>query len=208
MEDVIKALDGVDRSLRTSRLVVISTLVSAVAVCLATVVICLVYVRRQSSQVYVLDQGHSLLALRADNVQTRDAEIIDHVKMFHMLFLNQAPNAEAIDRNMDGAFMLSDRSAYNYYLGVAEKGFYKNLVQFNIMQQAVVDSVKVDITSYPYRARAWVTYYLIYEKHMEQYRFESHCELVNTERSLHNTHGLIMEHFVVDVNEPVADRPR
>ena len=73
------------------------------------------FAERQREKIYVLDGGKSLmLALSQDLSQNRPAEAREHVRRFHELFFTIAPDKDAIEKNMERAFVLCDKSAFNY----------------------------------------------------------------------------------------------
>lgn len=77
--------------------------------------------RSNVRSVYVLDQGKSLmLALSQDASMNRPVEAREHVRRFHELFFTIAPDKDAIEKNMERAFQLCDKSAFNYYKDLAE----------------------------------------------------------------------------------------
>ena len=111
---------------------------------------------------------------------------------FHELLLNMAPNSATIQQNVDRALNLSDRSVYDYWSDLSEQGFYQRLVQANITQQMVVDSVVVDLSGYPYEARCYAHQYMIRESNITAYEFESSCRRIDTERPPVNPHGMMI----------------
>lgn len=208
MNDLIKFEKTIESSFKHTRVLTIASVLMGAFVAVASVVMSLNFVEGQKRQVYVLDKGQSLLALQSDGQATRDLEVMDHVTRFHELFFNMAPNASTIEQNINRALNLSDRSAYDYWSDLSEKGFYQRLVQANITQQMVVDSVRVDISSYPYQARCYAHQYMIRESNITAYDFESTCQLIDVERSPVNPHGLMIERFVVTKNESQGTKRR
>ena len=190
--------------MRRSTVVMTAALVLMALVTVLSVLRSYSFVREQRRQIYVIDKGQSILALQSDGSATRDLEAMDHVTRFHELFFNMAPNAATIQQNVDRALNLSDRSVYDYW----SEGFYQRLVQANITQQMVVDSVVVDLSGYPYEARCYAHQYMIRESNITAYEFESSCRLIDTERSPVNPHGLMIERFTVVRNESLGTRKR
>ena len=166
------------------------------------------FVREQRRQIYVIDKGQSILALQSDGSATRDLEAMDHVTRFHELFFNMAPNAATIQQNVDRALNLSDRSVYDYWSDLSEQGFYQRLVSANISQQFALDSVKVDMKTYPYGATTYGKLYLIRESNITAYDMVTSCRLVDVGRSKDNPHGLMLEQFRVESNEKLGTRKR
>ena len=164
---------------------------------------------KQRQKIYVLDQGKSLLlALQTDAIMSKDVEIRDHVTRFHELMFTLSPQKQTIQENLDRAFNLADRSAFEYSQDLAEKGYYSRLVSANISQQMIVDSVKFVSTSYPYQVKTYARQYVVRESTVSQYSFVSTCQLINAGRSDVNPHGLIIEKFKVVENNLVETRKR
>lgn len=167
------------------------------------------YAEKQREKIYVLDQGKSLLlALQTDAVMSKELEIKDHVSRFHELMFTLSPQKKTIQENLDRAFNLADKSAYEYSQDLAEKGYYSRLVSANISQQMIVDSVVFQGNGYPYQVKTFARQYVIRESTMSEYAFVSSCQVLNASRSDVNPHGLIIEKFVVLENNLVETRKR
>ncbi len=167
------------------------------------------YAEKQRQKIYVLDQGKSLLlALQTDAIMNKELEIKDHVSRFHELMFTLSPQKQSIQENLDRAFNLSDRSAYEYSQDLAEKGYYSRLISANISQQMIVDSVKFEDNSYPYKIRTYARQYVIRESSMSEYSFVSTCQITNIGRSDVNPHGLLIEKFNVIENNLIESRKR
>ena len=50
-----------------------------------------------------------------------------------------APDKDAIEKNMERAFQLCDKSAFNYYKDLAEKGYYNRAISGNVNQRIEID---------------------------------------------------------------------
>lgn len=142
------------------------------------------YAEQQRHKIYVLDQGKSLLlALQTDAIMSKDIEIRDHVTRFHELMFTLSPQKQTITENLDRAFNLADRSAYDYSQDLAEKGYYSRLVSANISQQMLVDSVVFQGNGYPYQVKTYARQYVVRESTISEYSFVSSCQLVDAARS-------------------------
>ena len=167
------------------------------------------YAERQREKIYVLDQGKSLLlALQTDAVMSKEIEVKDHVTRFHELMFTLSPQKQTIQENLDRAFNLADRSAYEYSQDLAEKGYYSRLVSANISQQMMVDSVVFQGNGYPYQVKTYARQYVVRESNISEYSFVSECLLINSSRSDVNPHGLLIEKFKVTENNLIETRKR
>lgn len=167
------------------------------------------FAEKQRQKIYVLDQGKSLLlALQTDAIMSKDVEIRDHVTRFHELMFTLSPQKQTIQENLDRAFNLADRSAWEYSQDLAEKGYYSRLISANISQQMIVDSVKFVAAGYPYQVKTYARQYVVRESTVSQYSFVSTCQLIDAGRSDVNPHGLIIEKYKVVENNLVETRKR
>lgn len=208
MDKLIKHFNDIDQSFKAMKWVTALALGAAVVAMLGTA---LVFINKTSSltdTIYVVDRGSAVMASRTPEDGYRDIEADDHVLRFHELMLNVTPNAESIKRNIDRALILCDKSAYDYYMDLSEKGFYQRMISANITQEFVADSVRVNMDSYPYKVTTYGKLYLMRESNINLYEFESQGQLVEVERSPSNPHGLMLEKFHVTRNENIGSRRR
>lgn len=208
MDKLIKHFNDIDTSFKAMKYITTLSLVVSAVIGLGSVLLYINKTSKLTDTIYVVDRASAVMASRTPEEGYRDIEANDHVLRFHELMLNITPNAESIKRNLDRALILSDKSAYDYYMDLSEKGFYQRMISANITQEFVPDSVKVDLDSYPYKVRTYGKLYLMRESNINLYEFESEGQLVEVERSPSNPHGLMLEKFHVSRNENVGTRRR
>lgn len=156
----------------------------------------------QRQKIYVLDQGKSLMvALSQDMSQNRPVEAKEHVRRFHELFFTLSPDKSAIEGNIKRALFLSDKSAFNYYQDLSEKGYYNRIVSGNINQTIAVDSISCKMDSYPYQVRVNARQRIIRESNITERSLVTSCNLINSVRSDNNPHGFTIEAFEVIENK-------
>ena len=159
------------------------------------------FAEKQREKIYVLDEGKSLmLALSQDLSQNRPVEAREHVKRFHELFFTLAPDKDAIESNIERALLLSDRSAFNYYIDFSEKGFYNRIISGNINQRIQVDSVVCNFDNYPYQVKTFAKQLIIRESNVTERSLVTSCALLNSVRSDNNPHGFTIERFEIVEN--------
>lgn len=162
------------------------------------------FAREQREKVYVLDQGKSLmLALSQDASVNRPVEAREHVRRFHELFFTLAPDKAAIESNMKRAFNLADKSAFDYYKDLSEKGYYNRIISGNVQQRLEVDSVQCDFEKYPYSVRTYAREYIIRASNVTRRSLITSCLLVNSVRSDDNPQGFNIEQFRVLENKDI-----
>ncbi|MFH6991838.1 conjugative transposon protein TraK [Flavobacterium sp. FlaQc-48] len=162
------------------------------------------FAEQQRQRVYVLDNGKSLmLALAQDASINRPVEAREHVKRFHELFFTLAPDKNAIESNMKRAFNLADKSAFDYYKDLLEKGYYNRIISGNVQQRLEVDSVVCNFEKYPYAVRTYAREFIIRSSNVTRRSLLTSCFLVNSVRSDNNPQGFNIEKFAVLENKDI-----
>jgi len=160
------------------------------------------FAEQQRQKIYVLDNGKSLmLALAQDASINRPVEAREHVRRFHELFFTLAPDKDAIESNMKRAFNLADKSAFNYYKDLSEKGYYNRIISGNVQQRIEVDSVVCNFNTYPYAVRTYAKQFIIRSSNVTRRNLLTSCFLVNSVRSDNNPQGFNIEKFAVVENK-------
>lgn len=156
------------------------------------------FAEAQREKIYVLDEGKSLmLALSQDLSQNRPVEAREHIRRFHELFFSLSPDKAAIESNIKKALFLADRSAFNYYRDLSEKGYYNRIISGSIIQLTTIDSIRCDFNTYPYMAVTYAKQRIIRESNITERLLVSRCNLLNVTRSDNNPQGFLMERFEV-----------
>ena len=208
MENLTKYFNSIDTSFRKMKFVTVLALAAATIIAVGSTAVSGWFMEKANGTIYVVDKGSAVMASRSNEDSHRELEAMDHVSRFHELMFNLSPSAESIQRNLDRALVMSDKSAYDYWMDLSERGFYQRIVSANISQEFVADSIKVDMLSYPHEVRAYGKLYLLRESNITAYQFESTCRLVDVERSQTNPHGLMIERFTVTRNDNIGTRKR
>lgn len=195
-KDALAYVEAINKSIRnTGGLGKVAFIVAAL-VAVACVAISLMYVNDQAQQVYVVRQGSMQEASAGDRYQFRDKEVYYHVLRFHEKFYNLSPNMETINENINEALGMADNSVVMLDNRRREQQFYANLVKLLAVEEIRMDSLKVDVSVYPYKAHYYGRLYVIRETKLSEYPFESSCQLINTPASSSNLSGLRIERYV------------
>ena len=208
MENLTKYFNTIDSSFKKMKFVTALALAAATIIAVGSTAISGWFMEKANGTIYVVDKGSAVMASRSSEDSHRELEAMDHVSRFHELMFNLSPSAESIQRNLDRALVMSDKSAYDYWMDLSERGFYQRIVSANISQEFVADSIKVDMLSYPHNVTTYGKLYLLRESNITAYQFESTCRLVDVERSQTNPHGLMIERFAVTRNDNIGTRKR
>lgn len=196
-----KTLRNIENSFKQIRLYAIVFAVLCVGVAGYAIWESYRFAELQRQKVYVLDNGKSLmLALAQDASINRPVEAREHVRRFHELFFTLAPDKDAIENNVKRAFNLADKSAFNYYKDLAEKGYYNRIISGNVQQRLEVDSVVCNFETYPYAVKTYAKQIIIRSSNVTKRNLISSCYLVNSVRSDTNPQGFNIEKFTVVQN--------
>jgi conjugative transposon TraK protein len=162
------------------------------------------FAEKQRQKIYVLDNGKSLMvALSQDLSQNRPVEAREHVRRFHELFFTLSPDKRAIESNIERALLLSDKTAFNHYKDLSEKGFYNRIISGNINQTIQIDSVQCNLERYPYEVVTYARQFIIRESNITERSLITSCRLLNAVRSDNNPHGFTMENFEIKENKDI-----
>jgi conjugative transposon TraK protein len=204
-----KSLKNIETSFRQIRLFSIVFLCLCAIVAGYSVWSAYGFAEAQRQKIYVLDNGKSLmLALSQDLSQNRPVEAKEHVRRFHELFFTLSPDKLAIESNIGRALQLSDKSAFNYYKDLSEKGFYNRIISGNINQAIQIDSISCNLDAYPYQVNTYARQMIIRESNITERSLVTACRLLNSVRSDNNPHGFTIEGFEIRENKDlrVLDR--
>ncbi len=200
-----KSLKNIESSFKQIRLFSIIFLCMCAAITGYAVWSSYNFAEAQRQKIYVLDNGKSLmLALSQDLSQNRPVEAREHVKRFHELFFTLSPDKNAIESNIKRALFLSDKSAFNYYSDLSEKGYYARIVSGNINQAIQVDSVVCNFDKYPYQVMTYARQLIIRESNVTERSLITHCQLLNSVRSDNNPQGFSIETFEIVENKDLT----
>ena len=204
-----KSLNNIETSFRQIRLYAFVFAIVCVAVSVYAVYASYSFAREQREKIYVLDQGKSLmLALSQDASRNRPVEAREHVRRFHELFFTIAPDKDAIEKNMERAFLLCDKSAFNYYKDLAEKGYYNRAISGNVNQRIEVDSIHCNFNTYPYAVTTYAREFIVRQSNVTERSLVTTCTLQNSVRSDNNPQGFLMENFLVKENRDIQTYKR
>ena len=197
-----KSLKNIESSFKQIRMFGIVFLCLCAIVSVFSVIKSYQFAEDQRQKIYILDEGKSLmLALSQDLSQNRPVEAKEHVRRFHELFFTLSPDKNAIESNIKRSLFLADKSAFNYYRDLSEKGYYNRIISGNVSQRIEVDSISCNFNHYPYEVVTYARLSIIREKSITERSLVTKGRLLNSTRSDNNPHGFIFEAFRVVENK-------
>src|SRR5690606_9519717 len=117
--------------------------------------------------------------------------------------LTVAPDKNARESIMSRAFTLADKSAFDYYKDLSEKGYYSRIISGNVQQGIEVDSVVCNFDTHPYAVRTYAQQFIIRSSNVTRRNLITSCYLVNSVRSDNNPQGFNIEKFAVVENRDI-----
>lgn len=174
------------------------------------VVCCVSYrlVTDAQQHVYILSNGKALDAVSAGRKENIPVEAKDHIKLFHQYFFSFDPDEKVIQTNIGKAMYLADKSAKDQYDQLKRSGYYAHIISGNISQQITVDSIGLDLDRYPYYFKCYATEQMIRSASIVTRSLITEGYLRNVSRSDHNTHGFLIERWVVVDNKDLQVEQR
>jgi len=194
-------LRNIETAFQQNKRIVALVIITSAVISVAAIYFAFAAYQKSSSQIYVLANGKVLEALAADRKDNIPIEARDHIKMFHHYFFTLDPDDKVIQTNISQALYLADESARNQYNDLKEKSYYNNLISGNISQTLTVDSIQLNMDTYPYAFKCFATEKLIRATSTINKLLVTRGYLRNVSRSDNNPHGFLIEHW-----ETVANR--
>jgi conjugative transposon TraK protein len=205
---MFRKLDNIDtafRHVRTFTLVVViaSALISAFALYKSFTT-----VNRMQDKIYVLANGKAIEAYASDRRDNIQVEGRDHVRNFHHYFFTLDPDDKVIRQNVTKALYLADNSAKSVYDDLKENGYYAGIISGNISQAITIDSIQVEIGTYPYGFRCHATQQIIRPTSVVTRSLITEGSLRNVSRSDNNPHGFLIERWRTIDNRDLSTKNR
>ncbi len=165
-------------------------------------------VSQMQNKVYILANGKALEAYASDRKDNIPVEARDHVKTFHQFFFTLDPDDKVIKSNVTKALYLADDSAKRIYDDLKENGYYSGIISGNVSQTIKMDSITIDINSYPYGFRCYATQNIIRTTSIAHRSLITEGNLRNVSRSDNNPHGFLIERWNTIENRDLGTENR
>lgn len=160
------------------------------------------------NRIYVLVNGKAIEAYSTDRKDNIPVEAKDHVKMFHQYFFSLAPDDKVIETNIRKALYLADGTAKQQYDNLKESNYYTNVISGNVTQELTVDSISLDINSYPFYFRCYAKQELTRPSSIVTRNLITEGYLRNVPRSENNAHGFLIERWNILDNADINVKSR
>jgi conjugative transposon TraK protein len=184
---------NIDTAFRQVRNFAFLVIVSCVIICLYVIYNSYKATRDVESRIYILADGKALEAFAGDRKENIPVEARDHVKMFHQYFFSLDPDEKVIHENITKALNLADVSAKKVYESLKENNYYTGIISGNMSQEINVDSVFVNVNSYPFYFRCASIEKITRPSSVTTRSLVTEGYLRNVSRSDNNPHGFLIE---------------
>lgn len=150
-------------------------------------------IQEDKERMYILANGKILEAVAGERKENIPVEARDHIKTFHQYFFALDPDDKVIQSNITKALYLADASAKTAYDNLKENGYYANIISGNISQAITVDSIQLNINSYPFYWRCYATETITRSTSIVTRDLITEGYLRTVSRSDNNPHGFLIE---------------
>ncbi|TEB41233.1 conjugative transposon protein TraK, partial [Flavobacterium circumlabens] len=106
------------------------------------------------------------------------------------------------------ALYLADDSAKRIYDDLKENGYYSGIISGNVSQTIKIDSITIDINSYPYGFRCYAAQNIIRTTSIAHRSLITEGNLRNVSRSDNNPHGFLIERWNTIENRDLGTENR
>jgi conjugative transposon TraK protein len=199
---MFQQLKNIDTAFKYVRFFSLAAVIVFAIVCCYTIYKSHELIRQVQQKIYVLANDKAIEAFQSERKDNIAVEARDHVKMFHHYFFTLVPDEKSIEETVTKALYLADESAKKQHDNLKENRYYSNIVAGNISQMIQMDSIQVNIGSYPFyfryygkqkitRSTTIVTRSLITEGYLRD---------LHT-REDNNNHGFLIERWITLENK-------
>ncbi len=192
---MFQQLKNIDTAFKHIRLFSLVLIVACAFICCYTVYKSFQLITQTQERIYILSNAKALEAYSAERKDNIPVEARDHVKMFHHYFFTLDPDDKMIQANVTKALYLADVSAKRQYDNLKESRYYSNIISGNISQGIEVDSIALNLDSYPYYFRYYSKQRIIRATSIVMRSLITEGYLRNVARSDHNSHGFLIERW-------------
>ena len=165
-------------------------------------------VSKAEQKIFVLANGKALEAIASERKDNIPVEAKDHVKMFHLWFFSLDPDDQVIQDHITRALYLADASAKRVYESLKENSYFTGIISGNVSQEILVDSVAINMESYPYSFRCFATQRIIRPSSVTTRSLITEGFLRNVARSDNNPHGFLIERWTTLENKDLKTEKR
>lgn len=193
----IKELETIDKVLKAYKRQNLTIMVICGLIMLSAIAMGYWAYRQAAAQIFIVRD------YRIEKITDKKAQVDAHLRMFYNLFF-------AIDQNnfqqkTNDALYLIGESGKQLRQRYSEANWYNQIVQNNIAISVQIDSVAIDASVYPYKARVFAQMIINRESNVTRRRLDAVCEVKEISNSLKNPFGLLIQNFIITNNDNIEE---
>ena len=204
----MKELLQLEKEFQRGRLIAVAALICGLVITLTAVGMGYYYSDQAAKRIYVVNRGEAIEATCGDVRDNRLAEVRYQTRKFHELFFTVSPDQKSIDDNLKKALFLCDESARKLYKNLKESNYYREMIEGNVLQQVIVDSMQVDMRAYPYRSICFLTLTQNRATATSKRQLITSGDLVDVNRSENSPNGLLIRNFHIEQSKLISETAR
>lgn len=182
------------KTIRNMKTIVLATIVSAFIACLVFAFLFVKMSNDKGERIYVVSDAGTFLAKRNDYGLRYDFEIKNHVRIFFQNLLEG--DQYTFSKNVESALCLIDNvNGQKIYDQLQKGGFYELYKRENAHTKVTVDSIKVDMSDKPYKAKIWLKQSIYWSGYSKDVPYAAVMQIVEDNRSERNPFGLLISEF-------------
>ena len=189
----METFKNIDDKVKKLWITSIVALIAGLLTCILALICSFHFAHGLQNRIYLLADGKVMEAYSTDRRDNIPAEARDHIRTFHQLLFTLDPDEKLITANAARAMYLADATAKQIYDNFKESGYIAAVVSGNISQAVTIDSIRLDLTNYPYWFHCYATETIIRLTSITTRRLETNGWLRNINRSDNNAHGFLIE---------------
>jgi conjugative transposon TraK protein len=205
---MFQQLKNIDSAFKHIRSFSFLLIIGCISLCCFTIYKSYQVVQNTQARIYILANGKAIEAFSSERKDNIPVEARDHVKMFHYYFFTLHPDDKVIQGNMKRALYLADGTAKTQYDNLRENSYFANIISGNVSQEIQIDSIRVDINTYPFYFKCIAKQKIIRATSIVTRSLVTEGFLRNVLRSDNNPHGFLIERWTTLENRDIKSENR
>jgi conjugative transposon TraK protein len=197
---------SIEKAFQDVRALAILIVLSETGIALTAILVMRAEYQKAMRTIYVMDDNGVSKAHAVSRRDNLPVESRDAVKTFHELFFDLSPDEKAIEDHMTRVYYLSDGSGKKEFDLLNEQGFYKGILDGNVIQEVKMDSIVLDSMREPFHFTYYGTITIKRPSGTFYRNLVTQGYLYLVDRTDNNPHGLLIEHWEVLQNQDLKPK--
>lgn len=164
---------------------------------------------KSRDKVYLLSNGEALELVRSRNLRDNlQAEIKNHISMYHEFFYNLDPDPKDITKRVNMALNLIDQSGKLSEAQRQESMYYHKMIDGSISSRIYIDSISVQENKDYYVCKIFGKQKLERSSRYIIKNLNASCNIRQVARTDNNPHGLMIENYNLIDNSTLYEKDK